>query len=75
MSYVLNPCLVSVTHTWGKACLMSQPSEVEQHSTSALKPQHRGGNNHFYGEQQMSYHSEHCFSITNRKNFTPTHFL
>lgn len=28
MSYVLNSYLVSVTHTWGKACSMSQPSRL-----------------------------------------------
>lgn len=38
MGYVLNSCLVSVTHTWGKACLMSQPSKVEQHSPQPWRP-------------------------------------
>lgn len=73
MSYVLNSCLGSVTHTWGKACLMSQPSNVEQHSTSAPKTQHQGENNHLYREQQMSYHSEYCFSITQKEFHLPPH--
>lgn len=38
MGYVLNSHLVSVTHTWGKACLMSQPSKVEQHSPQPRRP-------------------------------------